>query len=185
MSSKRSSDNLSVVLAILFLLAAGAGILYAFRWTPAQSVDVYYRAGWMVAHWNDRQAFPPGSELCTAPFCTRADTTQKYAGGWKRHRSETYYPYCPEHNPVFAQTGSKLDGLIRTFYWLIAIGLSFIVGGLALTLLCFPAAAIYEATRQSPESQTFLRRSLDRSVAMGVTLTFPVALLAWLMFAWW
>ena len=46
-------------LGALLLLSLSTGCGLATR-----PLDVYYRAGWMVAHLDDQQAFPRKSNLC-------------------------------------------------------------------------------------------------------------------------
>src|SRR4051812_20350783 len=89
----------------VFLLVTGL-TLWSFRLAPVESVDAFYRAEWILEHWQD---IPPRTALCAYPLCLRADTEKKRAGGNPGHMSETYYHLCPIHAAPFPQSGSRLD----------------------------------------------------------------------------
>ncbi len=134
----------------------------------------------MISHLEDAQAFPRKSNLCMETFCTRTDTHKKFAGGHKGYTSQVYYNYCPIHEPSFVNTGTRLDGLLRFFYWGVTFLISYI---LAFGLLALPAQGmllLYDKLRRSTIASDFIR------VAAPVTaVAFGVCSAAWLMFAIW
>ena len=152
---------------LLLSLSTGCGLV-------TRPLDVYYRAGWMIAHHDDQRAFPPKSNLCMETFCTRTDTTKKFAGGHKGYTSQAYYYYCPIHQPSFVNTGSRFDGFLRFVYW----GTVFLISHLlAFGFFSLPALGL---------QRLFAKRTDFVELVMPVTyLAFGISAAAWLMFAIW
>lgn len=113
---KRSINPILKVILSLILSAVALVVLY-FIPGPVRAVDVYYKAGWMVAHWSDEESFPSGSNVCTYLFCTRTDTVPKYVGGRRGYTSQVSYNYCAIHEPEFISMGNRLDGFLYFLYW--------------------------------------------------------------------
>jgi hypothetical protein len=176
-------------LLLLVALALGASGCSVF----SRSVDVYYKAYWVIAHWSDAKLFPPKSDLCTAPFCTRTDTAKKYVGGRPGYTSQVKYHYCPAHSPTFFATGSRIDGLLYTFYFGLAIFLSYGVAFVGLGLLLFPLVSVgglvgaLFARKKAPDTPSALSWNtlLGWDLAIAVIAATPICALSWLMYAWW
>jgi hypothetical protein len=169
-----------IILAVLL-----CAILYPFRQTGKQSLEVWTRAAWMFAHRTDDQAFPHKAELCAAPFCTRVDTQPKYVGGNPGHRSETTLPFCPEHDSALPRTGTRYDDLIRFIYWVVAMVLSCLEATLILGIAFYPVAIVWEFLRPKPAGEGPWKRALVSSVALGLFMGGAATVLVWGMFAWW
>jgi hypothetical protein len=169
------------IIAALLLLA----ILYPFRQTGKQSLDVWTRAAWMFTNAKDEQVFPPKAELCAATFCRRVDTELKYVGGNPGHRSETKLPFCPEHTSGLPSTGSRYDNLIRFIYWVLAMILSCLEATFILAIVCYPLALAWAFLRPDPAGEGPWRRALVSSTALGLVVGGAATLLVWGMFAWW
>ncbi len=161
----------------LVLLCA---ILYPFRQTGRQSLDVWTRAAWMFTH-----AFPPKAELCAAPFCRRADTQPKYVGGNPGHRSATTLPFCPEHESGLPKTGTRYDDLLRFIYWVVAMILSWLEATLVLGIVCYPLALCWAFFRPLQAAEGPWSRALVSSTALGAMIGGVATILVWVMFAWW
>ena len=169
MNNEKLSDWAITAVIIIVLGVPVLGLLYL---GVMRSADVYYKAGWMIAHRNDAAAFPPGSKLCIHEFCTRTDTTLKYVGGRRGYTSEVQYRYCPVHEPNFVKFGSQLDGFLYFCYWVVAIICSLI----APCLLLMPIAIIFVRGFKASEG-----------TVGGIFGFVPLAIViaAWVMFAWW
>jgi hypothetical protein len=169
------------IVAALILCA----ILYPFRQSGKQSLDVWTRAAWMFAHAKDEQAFPPKAELCAAPFCRRVDTQPKYVGGNPGHRSATTLPFCPEHNSGLPKTGTRYDDLLRFIYWVVAMILSWIEAIFVLGVASYPLALVWAFLRRDPGGESPWRRALVYSATLGILIGGAATVLVWSMFAWW
>jgi len=161
----------AAVLLALALLGSGCGVF-------TRPVDVYMRAGWMVANWNEPRAFPPRANVCMEEFCRRTDTARKYVGGRKGYTSQVHYRYCPEHSPHFVATGSRFDGFFYFVYWGSAFIAAFGYVALILFLPVFGVASLIGKARG---------REVDiEGPATVVTfVAFAINVAAWLMFAIW
>jgi hypothetical protein len=160
-------------------------VLYPFRQAGAQSLDVWARAAWMVTHWTDADAFPPGATLCAAPFCVRADTARKYVGGNPGHMSETTSPYCPEHEPHLPKTRSQYDDLLRFIYWVLSIVLSYLEFALALALVLYPFLLLVAFLRGKRLQINPGRWAADSATSSGLAIGMCATPVVWIMFAWW
>jgi len=143
-----------------------------------RAADVYYKTGWMVAHWNDASEFPPGSDLCMYNFCTRTDTREKHVGGRPGYTSEVKYYYCPIHEPTFVHTDSRIDGFLYFVYWIWAI----ICSGIPLFLVILPFTFIADKLGKRSASWQRLEEVSANIVGIGVVIILGVV---WVMFAWW
>jgi hypothetical protein len=88
---------------------------------PARSLDIPYKAAWVIGHWTDQVAFPHECNLCMEPFCTRTDVTKKYVYGRPHYTSETRWRYCPAHEPGMMRTETRLDGMLMIVYWILSL----------------------------------------------------------------
>lgn len=159
----------AVLLAVLALPVLGLAYLGL-----ARTADLYYKTGWMVAHWNEAAAFPASSNVCMHEFCTRTDTKLKHVGGRSGYTSEIQYYYCPLHESSFFATGGQFDGFLYFCYWLVAIACS----AIPPFLLIAPFSFI-------PGIEKWFRDPYEwpRIIVAFVPLTILVT--AWMMFAWW
>jgi hypothetical protein len=185
MESKGKSSIIGCTVTGIIGALILCAVLYPFRQTGKQSLDVWTRAAWMFAHRTDDQAFPHKAELCATPFCTRVDTEPKYVGGNPGHRSETTLPFCPEHTSGLPRTGSRFDDLIRFIYWMVAVVLSWLEVTLAFAIVCYPLALVLAFFRRDQEGPGYWRRAIDYSLAFGIGIGGVATLLVWGMFAWW
>ncbi|HLY75058.1 MAG TPA: tetratricopeptide repeat protein, partial [Planctomycetota bacterium] len=162
---------------------------------PRRTLDVGYKAWWIVEHWNNPLVFPHKANLCMEPFCTRIDTTKKYVGGHRGYTSQVDYNYCPEHQPTFFSMGIRFDGFLYFIYWAVAIFLSAFLYGvpfaLALRILMWPVLLpLWKAGKISsglllprlPESGSPAEKKLN-TFSFWVTGAFVLSL--WTMFAFW
>ena len=180
-------------------LAVLAALWFVF---PLRGMDVAYKAGWILVHWNDSKRFPPKSELCMQIKCIRADTREVHVGGRPGYTSEFSYPYCPEHKPISFVTDSRFDGFIAFWYWIIAAVISAMIFvplvALAVRVCAWPGLIPLAATGRVP-SESLLPKleylgdtlerepkswadKMDRAAAIGGLVLLAMA---WLMFMWW
>ncbi|HEX7899982.1 MAG TPA: tetratricopeptide repeat protein [Planctomycetota bacterium] len=148
---------------------------------PARVIDMPYKIGWIVAHWNDAAAFPPKSDLCMEPFCTRTDTSEKHVGGRLGYTSQVMYAYCPEHGPTFFSTGQRFDGFLYFIYWGTILVLSCLMAPIAALPLLPLIWLFHKSTAAARKEQLSLDKVGESVMIAGIA----VVLLAWILFAWW
>jgi hypothetical protein len=180
MWKEKLTDSLLLIVFLVVLGVPVVGLLYLGTFRAA---DVFYKAGWMVAHWNDATEFPPGSNLCMHHFCTRTDTTLKHVGGRRGYTSEVQYYYCPIHNSDFVSTGGQFDGFLYFLYWAVAIICSFFLLVIPLFLILLPFMIVTDRFKKVSVSFSQRLDSVGGSIVAfgGVT----ILLVVWVMFAWW
>ncbi len=154
---------------------------------PLKSVDVIYSASYMVAHWNDTEAFPPGAQFCKKWFCMRTDTVEKHVTGSEGYTSEETMYFCPIHDPPLALTffHEYMDfGALDLWIFLPFWGLTFLgvwlIFGLAMLMITEPVRVVLPGEYRLPW------RRLDEdepdsaagSVLNKIVLTASVALTA-------
>src|SRR5258706_8917318 len=67
-----------------------------------RTADLYYKAGWIVAH------FPPKGAVCTEMFCLRTDTTKPEA-----KMMQVHFAYCGQHlSSGFQARGGRSTGIL-------------------------------------------------------------------------
>lgn len=121
-----SAQEILIGLAVLGVLI----LVTAFRipylsGIPARAADIPYKAGWIIAHWYDAEKFPPKSDLCMEPFCTRTDVEKKHVCGRPGYTSEISARYCPDHEPGWIRSDTRFDSVILVGYWLVSLILTF------------------------------------------------------------
>lgn len=96
MSATRSGKD------ILLFLIVGVVLLGFLAMAAIRTADLYYKAGWIVAH------FPPKGTICTELFCLRTDTSKPERSFMKLH-----FAYCPEHlSGGFQGRGGRSVGVL-------------------------------------------------------------------------
>lgn len=111
---------------VLFFVIVGAVLLGVLVLMGIRVADVYYKAGWMAAH------FPPPAELCNEPFCLKTNAVNDLGGDWRF--GELHFAYCPKHLPSgFQGRGGRSAAMVVLVGALVVIGCFVsvpIVGGL-------------------------------------------------------
>lgn len=180
--NKLTTVGCGILLLVVAVAAIGL-VLYPFRGAVAQSLDTWPRAWWMVTHFNDETAFPAKSNLCAEPSCRRTDTERKYVGGNPGHMSESRLRFCRDHEPALPTTKTRYDDALRFGYWVLAMGLSLLMGvllpGIAFGVLMFAERRVQ---RRATGKLLKVLTGLAALVVTGVIVAWAAA---WVMFAWW
>ena len=96
------SDTKSGAKEVLVALVVGVVLLGFLSLAAVRTADLYYKAGWIVAH------FPPTGAVCTEAFCLRTDTTKP-----ESKFLEWHFAYCPDHYPSgFQGRGGRPVGIL-------------------------------------------------------------------------
>jgi tetratricopeptide (TPR) repeat protein len=162
---------------------------------PRRVLDAGYKGWWVVDHWNDAVAFPPKSELCMFPFCTKTDTHKKFVGGHRGYTSQVLHYYCGAHEPTFFSMGIRFDGFLYMLYWFAAIVLSVFLYGPPVALLLRVAMwpvliPMWRAGKISsgflfPRLQDFTSAGETKLISFTVSAALGFTLALWIMYAWW
>ena len=184
---KSNENKLTTVgCGILFaVVALGALVLVLrpFRGAVAQSLDIWPRAWWMVTNFKDEAAFPPKANVCAAPFCRRTDTERKYVGGNPGHMSESRLRFCRDHEPALPKTETRYDDALRFTYWVIAMGLSLLIGIAAPGIVLGSLMALESRVQHGAAGKVLKVLSAFSALAAAAVVVAWMA--AWVMFAWW
>ncbi len=87
---------------VLVALVVGIVLLGFLALAAVRTADLYYKAGWIVAH------FPPKGNVCTEAFCLRTDTAKPESKFLQWH-----FAYCPDHYPSgFQGRGGRSVGIL-------------------------------------------------------------------------
>jgi hypothetical protein len=87
---------------LLVALVVGVVLIGFLALAAVRTADLYYKAGWMVAH------FPPQGAVCTEAFCLRTDTSKPESKFLEWHLA-----YCPDHYPSgFQGRGGRPVGVL-------------------------------------------------------------------------
>jgi len=170
MNKEKLTDWLLTAAGLILLGVPVLGLVFI---GTMRAADAYYKTGWMVAHWNDAESFPPGRNVCMHHFCTRTDTVLKHVGGRRGYTSEVQYYYCPVHESSFISTGGQFDGFLYFCYWIVAI----ICSAIPPLVLLIPMAF--------SESKFWLVKLLIWPSLILDVVAWVILIPMWVMFAWW
>lgn len=179
------------LVAVATILAFAACVIALFAFAAVKATDVMAATVYMVGHWSDPEAFPPGAQFCKKFYCRRTDTVEKHVAGRRGYTSEVDVFFCPDHEPAEAMgmlrdLGQMGGGL--WFFYCLSVWL-FVVLYYWLALQALPALLQFVG-RTIPwwllRSQFVF--SLDGLKPLQPTLAIVAALLgtaSCLMYAWW
>ena len=184
-AGKKRMEVMGGIVGGIIAVAVALAVLYPFRHAGEQSLDAWSRSYWMLVHRHDEQAFPAKAELCAAPFCTRADTEPKYAGGNPGHRSETALRFCPLHSSGLPRLESRHDDLLRFIYWVLAMLLSWLEAALVLTAVLCPLTFIAALCHRDRARAGLWTPMLEGAGALAILVGAVATIIAWVTFAWW
>lgn len=182
-----SSSGRSLLDIVLFIVF-GAVLLGLLVLVAVRVADVYFKAGWIVAH------FPPPSELCNEPFCLRTDAVNDIGG--ERRFGELHFAYCAKHRPSGFQGRGGRSAAIAVVIGLIVVIASFvavpIVGGI-FRIAAWPALIPMWTMGKIPLSRLipFSRyRDIESKPGdwlepAGMATGALVAIVAMALYCWW
>ena len=180
MRSERSWKQIlfNIFLAVIFL---GFLALAAVR-----TADLYYKAGWMVAH------LPPPGKVCTELFCLRTDTSKPE---WKF--LQIHFAYCPEHLPSgFQGRGGRSVGVLiyLSVFMILFTFLSVPILGALFKITAWPVLVPLKLSGKLPPGQLvpFARFFGHAESGPGEWLEMAgmwagalVAIVALILYCWW
>lgn len=152
-----SFEHFKILLGLAAALAV-VGILQIpyLSAIPARGVDFLFKPAWIVMHWNDDAALPPGKDLCKQPFCTTPATRLVHVTGRPGYRSETRWSMCDAHDVSFLSFDSRLDFLTMGPYAIAVVALVVCLilpaTALALRLLLLPLLLVLVLVGRQPRT---------------------------------
>jgi len=187
--SKQKPKSLAVQIVAGVMIAIGVVMVIWMGATLAvysvvKGTDVIYCTAFMVSHWNDERAFPPGAHFCNGLYCRRTDTIKKHVSGSEGRQSEHFAYFCPEHkrsNYLFFLDLSHLGTFCWYAYCASLLLTTALWYGLAVTILggvvILPALPFVRATTR----WKMLDALMAGSFVIGILLAIP----SWLIYVWW